>query len=92
MHRYAISKRLGDGSFGEVVRATCKQSGEVIDCSNEVRLASSELNLPFVPQVVAIKRMKKKYYSWDECMALREIQSLRKLRHPNIVRLKEVIR
>ncbi len=43
-------------------------------------------------QVVAIKRMKKKYYSWDECMALREIQSLRKLRHPNIVRLKEVIR
>ncbi len=35
MHRYTISKRLGDGSFGEVVKAVCKQSGEVsraIDC------------------------------------------------------------
>lgn len=29
-------------------------------------------------------RMKRKYYSWDECMNLREVQSLRKLRHPNI--------
>lgn len=41
---------------------------------------------------VAIKRMKQKYYSWDECMKLREIASLRKLIHPNIVKLKEVIR
>ena len=36
--------------------------------------------------------MKKKYYSWDECMTLREIKALRKLNHPNIVKLKEVIR
>jgi serine/threonine protein kinase len=36
--------------------------------------------------------MKRKYYSWDDCIALREVQSLRKLRHPNIVRLKEIIR
>eukprot|EP00961_Rhodomonas_salina_P067957 912235-Rhodomonas_salina.1 len=43
-------------------------------------------------QVVAVKRMKRKYYSWDDCIALREVQSLRKLRHPNIVRLKEIIR
>ena len=28
--------------------------------------------------------MKRKYFSWDECINLREIQSLRKLRHPNI--------
>ncbi|XP_052095557.1 serine/threonine-protein kinase dyf-5-like [Mytilus californianus] len=41
---------------------------------------------------VAIKKMKKKYYSWDECLNLREVKSLRKLNHPNIVRLKEVIR
>mmetsp|Transcript_10990 Transcript_10990/g.37303 ORF Transcript_10990/g.37303 Transcript_10990/m.37303 type:complete len:592 (-) Transcript_10990:602-2377(-) len=70
MHRYQIAKRLGDGTYGEVVRAINKQSGEV----------------------VAVKRMKKKYYSWDECIALREVQSLRKLRHPNIVKLKEIIR
>jgi len=70
MHRYTISKRLGDGTYGEVVRAVNNQSGEV----------------------VAVKRMKRKYYSWDDCIALREVQSLRKLRHPNIVKLKEIIR
>ena len=43
-------------------------------------------------EVVAIKHMKKKFYSWEECMALREVRSLRKLNHPNIVKLKEVIR
>jgi serine/threonine protein kinase len=36
--------------------------------------------------------MKKKFYSWEECMALREIKSLRKLNHKCIVKLKEVIR
>jgi protein kinase len=30
-------------------------------------------------EVVAIKKMKKKFYSWEEAMALREIKSLRKL-------------
>lgn len=43
-------------------------------------------------QIVAIKLMKKKFYTWQECMALREIKVLRILQHPNIVRLKEVIR
>ncbi|GKU95916.1 hypothetical protein SLEP1_g9213 [Rubroshorea leprosula] len=43
-------------------------------------------------EVVAIKRMKKKYYSWEECVNLREVKSLRKMNHPNIVKLKEVIR
>ncbi|KAK2143965.1 hypothetical protein LSH36_796g00047 [Paralvinella palmiformis] len=41
---------------------------------------------------VAIKKMKKKFYSWDECLNLREVKSLRKLNHANIVKLKEVIR
>ena len=40
-------------------------------------------------EIVAIKRMKKKFYSWEECMQLREVQSLRKMSHPNIVKLKE---
>lgn len=43
-------------------------------------------------EVVAVKKMKKKYYSWEECINLREVKSLRKLNHPNIVKLKEVIR
>ncbi|XP_076319977.1 serine/threonine-protein kinase ICK isoform X1 [Tachypleus tridentatus] len=41
---------------------------------------------------VAIKRMKKKFYTWEECMNLREVKSLQKLSHPNLVKLKEVIR
>eukprot|EP00249_Psilotum_nudum_P018906 c27013_g1_i2 orf=1147-2457(+) len=43
-------------------------------------------------EMVAVKKMKRKYYSWEECMNLREVKSLRKLNHPNIVKLKEVIR
>eukprot|EP00250_Pteridium_aquilinum_P018764 c24205_g1_i1 orf=698-2083(+) len=43
-------------------------------------------------EVVAIKKMKRKYYSWEECMNLREVKSLQKLNHPHIVRLKEVVR
>eukprot|EP00775_Hariotina_reticulata_P005500 gene5500-5735_t len=43
-------------------------------------------------EVVAIKKMKRKFFSWEECMALREVKSLRKLSHPSVVKLKEVIR
>ncbi|KAF3566608.1 hypothetical protein DY000_02013458 [Brassica cretica] len=43
-------------------------------------------------EVVAIKKMKKKYFSWEECMNLREVKSLSRMNHPNIVKLKEVIR
>ena len=42
--------------------------------------------------VVAVKKMKRKFYNWQECMELREIKSLKKLCHPNIIKLKEVIR
>eukprot|EP00792_Barthelona_sp_PAP020_P005088 TRINITY_DN2490_c0_g1_i1.p1 TRINITY_DN2490_c0_g1~~TRINITY_DN2490_c0_g1_i1.p1 ORF type:complete len:429 (+),score=76.30 TRINITY_DN2490_c0_g1_i1:48-1334(+) len=43
-------------------------------------------------ELVAIKKLKRKFYSWDECTQLREVKSLMKLNHPNIVKLKEVIR
>ncbi|KAI5327294.1 PREDICTED: cyclin-dependent kinase [Prunus dulcis] len=43
-------------------------------------------------EVVAIKKMKKRYYSWEECVSLREVKSLRRMNHLNIVKLKEVIR
>ncbi|KAH0617927.1 hypothetical protein JD844_016689 [Phrynosoma platyrhinos] len=36
--------------------------------------------------------MKRKFYSWDECMNLREVKSLKKLNHANVIKLKEVIR
>ena len=70
MNRYKVTKQLGDGTYGTVLRGVNRQTGEV----------------------TAIKKMKKKFYTWEECMQLREVQSLRKLSHPNIVKLKEVIR
>ncbi|XP_018016912.1 serine/threonine-protein kinase MAK isoform X2 [Hyalella azteca] len=41
---------------------------------------------------VAIKKMNKKFFTWDEAMNLREVKSLKKLSHVNVVKLKEVIR
>lgn len=70
MNRYRIIKTIGDGTYGSVLKAVNKKTGDV----------------------VAIKKMKKKFYSWDECIKLREVKSLKKLNHPNIVKLKEVIR
>ena len=42
-------------------------------------------------EIVAVKKMKSKFSSWDECINLREIKSLRKLSHDVIIKLKEVI-
>jgi len=54
--------------------------GSVIKCQN---IKTGE--------IVAIKKMKQDYRSWNSCIALKEISSLIKLAHPNIVRLYEVI-
>ncbi|XP_022129331.1 serine/threonine-protein kinase MAK [Pieris rapae] len=70
MNRYLVLQQLGDGTYGSVVLAQRRDTGEK----------------------VAIKRMKRKYYSWDEAMNLREVKSLKKLNHANIVKLREVIR
>ena len=43
-------------------------------------------------EIVAVKKMKKKFYSWEECLELREIKVLRKLTHQNLIKLKEVVR
>ncbi|OAY84446.1 Cyclin-dependent kinase F-3 [Ananas comosus] len=42
--------------------------------------------------IVAVKKMKRKFYYWEECLNLREVKSLRKLNHPNIIKLKEIVR
>lgn len=70
MNRYKVTKQLGDGTYGSVLKAVNRQTGEI----------------------TAIKKMKKKFFAWDECMQLREVKSLKKLNHPNIIKLKEVIR
>jgi len=70
MNRYKLTNQLGDGTYGSVLKAVNKSTGEI----------------------VAIKKMKKPFRTWEECMNLREVMSLKKLNHPNIVKLKEVIR
>ncbi|XP_050364012.1 serine/threonine-protein kinase MHK [Argentina anserina] len=43
-------------------------------------------------EIVAVKKMKRKFFFWEEYWRLQEIKVLRKLNHPNIIKLKEVIR
>jgi serine/threonine protein kinase len=44
-------------------------------------------------EIVAIKKLKKKYSTWQECVDLREVKSLNKLKqNDNIIKLKEMIR
>lgn len=70
MDKYQVLNALGDGAFGQVYRAKCIETGEI----------------------VALKIMKEKFQSWEECLQLRELKSLKSLRHENIVQLKQVIR
>jgi len=43
-------------------------------------------------EIVAIKKMKRKFNNWEECRNLREVKSLIQLTHPNIMLLKEVLK
>lgn len=43
-------------------------------------------------EIVAIKQMIQEYETWEECVNLRELKSLQKLTHNNIVKLREVFR
>ncbi|GBP15832.1 hypothetical protein EVAR_94004_1 [Eumeta japonica] len=61
MNRYIVLQQLGDGTYGSVVLAQRRDTGEK----------------------VAIKRMKRKYYSWDEAMNLREVKLMRDAERPH---------
>ena len=64
-------EQLGDGAFGQVVKARNQQSGEI----------------------VAIKRLKREFVTWEECLHLSELKALKKLtKHQNIVKLTELVR
>jgi protein kinase len=43
-------------------------------------------------EIVAVKKMKQRYASFEECLQLKEVKSLRKLKHVNVVRLLQVFR
>ena len=81
MDNFIILGQIGVGTFGTVYLA--KRQHTTCEIVNEKKPEE---------ELLAIKKMKRKYYNWDECMSLREVLSLQKLNHPNIIRLKEVIR
>lgn len=43
-------------------------------------------------ELVAIKKLKRKYYSLNECRSLMEVKALRNLDHPNVVKLKNLVK
>ncbi|AET01430.1 putative cyclin-dependent kinase CMGC-RCK family [Medicago truncatula] len=43
-------------------------------------------------EIVAVKRLKRKFCFWEEYTNLREIKALRKMNHQNIIKLREVVR
>jgi len=43
-------------------------------------------------EVLAMKKFKRKYQSWEEAVGNPEVKALIQLQHPNIVKLKEVVR
>jgi male germ cell-associated kinase len=69
MDKYSTVKVIGDGTYGSVIKAMNRRTGEI----------------------VAIKKMKKKYYKWSSCVDQKEVESLIKLSHPCIVKLYEII-
>ncbi|XP_008277890.1 serine/threonine-protein kinase MAK-like [Stegastes partitus] len=82
-----LKERLKEGSVWTMNRYTMlKQLGD--GTYGSVLLGKSNET----GELVAIKRMKRKFYSWDECLNLREVKSLKKLNHANVVKLKEVVR
>ena len=58
-----IIHRVGDGSFGMVMKAVNIYTGEIV-------CARGTLHSP----EVAIKRIKKEYMSWEESVRLKEVE------------------
>lgn len=106
MNQYKILSILGSGAFGDVVKAQHMVSGEIVRpphtagpfalhskrSSPKTQTHAAPPLPPLSSPQFAIKKIKKGFGSWDECLKLREVASLTKLKkHHNIVRLKQLI-
>lgn len=93
MDAYETLSKIGDGTFGTVY--LCKRR-KVDKPKDDDKMSSTAQetthSIANGLKLVAVKRMKKRYYNWDDCMKLREVKALKKLNHKNIVLLREVIR
>lgn len=101
MNRYKITKQLGDGTYGSVLKAVNRQTGEVVgrsinnctrtnigtDCCEE-----NEEKVLYLGGMHAASWNKSNPYLLLTDGLILCFQSLKKLNHPNIVKLKEVIR
>lgn len=87
MDNYDILNKIGDGTFGTVY--LCRRHD---DNARQLAGSSDPRNRPHREALVAIKKMKKHFYNWNDCMKLREVQALKQLCHKNVIRLIEVVR
>lgn len=70
---YSIIRELGDGSFGTVCVAEWRSplpSGTMVPAMQHSYSRPEYIGKP----LVAIKRMKRRFYSWDDCMRLNELR------------------
>uniref|UniRef100_A0A7E5A1I1 Protein kinase domain-containing protein n=1 Tax=Panagrellus redivivus TaxID=6233 RepID=A0A7E5A1I1_PANRE len=65
-HRYIRLKQIGKGTYGEVSKARCKETGAIV-ALKKIRMVDEEEGIPIT--------------------ALREIELLTPMRHPNIIEL-----
>ncbi len=97
MKKYTKICDLGTGTFGDVTKAEVAATGTLSELIRENdEIAYFRFRAPHyekIGEIVAIKKMKKRYSTWEECLQLRELKALSKLKsHPNIIKLKELIR
>jgi len=63
MDKYTGAKTIGDGTYGSVLKAINKQNGK-----SSRTYSWSNFCYGFTGEIVAIKKMKKKYHRWDQCI------------------------
>jgi serine/threonine protein kinase len=98
-HFFVFGGTLAASSW-VVMQAVQKQTGEVVAIKKmKAKFYCERFSTLIVVAAGAATRQLCHYTAtllappraaWDECMALREVKSLRKLNHPSIVKLKEV--
>lgn len=84
---FTVIKDVGDGSFGTVCLADWKSplpSGTMLSPMQHPTTRPEYIG----KRLVAIKKMKKPFPSWQECMKLKELKSLLTIPpHPNLIPL-----
>ncbi|PWN44898.1 kinase-like protein [Ceraceosorus guamensis] len=84
---FTVIRDVGDGSFGTVCLADWHSplpSGTLLSPMQHPTTRPEYVG----KRLVAIKKMKKQFKSWEECMTLKELKSLLEITaHPNIIPL-----